>query len=440
MTEQELRKEILEKVKEYYELYKKPVPTFEPGKSRISYAGRIYDEHEMQNLVDSSLDFWLTSGRYCKEFETEFAKFFEMKFCSLTNSGSSANLLAVSALTSPKLGDKRLKKGDKVITAAAGFPTTLNPIFQNGLIPKFIDTEIGTYNPTPEMVEDAIDEGTKAIILAHTLGNPFDAERIAKIAKEHGMYLIEDCCDAVGSKFNGKSVGTFGDIATVSFYPAHHMTMGEGGAVLTDDFMLKRIIESFRDWGRDCWCPPGVDNTCKKRFTWQLGELPYGYDHKYIYSHIGYNLKVLDMQGAIGLAQLKKLPEFIRKRKENYEFFLSSLSKHSSVFVLPHTLPNADISPFGFPLTVKEDAPFTKNEIVQYLESKGVATRMLFGGNLTRQPAYTGEVFEKSGALTNSDIVMNNTFWIGVYPGISDEMREYIVFEFDNFLGGKSYE
>lgn len=437
MGEPELRKEILEKVAEYYKVYKKPAPPFEPGKSRISYAGRIYDEGEMQNAVDACLDFWLTSGRHCAGFEREFAEFCGLEYCSLTNSGSSANLLAVSALTSPKLGERRLRKGDRVITAAAGFPTTVNPIFQNGLVPRFIDTELGTYNPTPEMVEEAIDEKTRAIILAHTLGNPFDAKRISEIAGEHGIYLIEDCCDAVGSRLNGKPVGTFGDIATVSFYPAHHMTMGEGGAVLTRDPALKRIIDSLRDWGRDCWCPPGADDTCKMRFSQKFGELPYGYDHKYVYSHIGYNLKALDMQGAIGLAQLKKLPSFIAGRKGNYEFFLKGLSRYSDRLILPRVIEGADISPFGFPLTVRPGAGFTKNEIVGHLESRGIATRMLFGGNLTRQPAYLGERFEKCGSLENSDAVMNNTFWIGVYSGIDEKMREYILSCFEEFLGGR---
>jgi len=433
MAGEEIRKQTLAKVREFY-LSSKNEEKFEPGKTRIPYAGRIYDEKEMQAAVDACLDFWLTSGRYCNEFEEKFAKFFGTKFCSLTNSGSSANLLAVSSLTSKALGEKRLKRGDKVITAAAGFPTTVNPIFQNGLVPKFIDVELGTYNPSAKMVEEAIDGKTKAIVLAHSLGNPYDAEKIAKLAKEHGIWLVEDCCDALGSKLNGKGVGTFGDIATMSFYPAHHMTMGEGGAVLTSNPMLKKQIESFRDWGRDCWCAPGKDNTCKKRFGWKLGELPYGYDHKYIYSNIGYNLKVVEMQAAIGLTQLEKAPEFISKRKENYAFFLSRLSKHADKLILPKAIAGAEISPFGFPFTVKKDAEFTKNGIVEHLESRGIATRMLFGGNLTKQPAYIGEKFDVVGKLANSDTIMNNTFWIGVYPGITKQMREYIVSEFQSFL------
>jgi CDP-6-deoxy-D-xylo-4-hexulose-3-dehydrase len=434
MDKEQLRKEILKKVKEYALEQIKGVP-FVPGKTRINYAGRIYDNEEMENAVDACLDFWLTAGKYCTQFENDFAGFCGTKFCSLTNSGSSASLLAISCLTSKKLGEKRLKKGDKVITAAAGFPTTVNPIFQNGLIPRFIDVELGTYNSTSEMVEEAIDHKTKAIILAHTLGNPYDAEKISTLAKEHNLYLIEDCCDAVGSKFGGRKVGTFGDIATISFYPAHHMTMGEGGAVLTSNELLKRLAESFRDWGRDCWCLPGKDDTCKKRFSWKLGDLPFGYDHKYIYSHIGYNLKLLDIQGAIGLAQLKKLPIFIKRRKENYNFLLQKLEKYSNMLLMPQALSKADISPFGFPITVKESTPFKKNDIVEYLESRGIATRMLFGGNLTKQPAYIGEKFDIVGRLENSDIVMNNTFWIGVYPGITNEMLVYIVNCFEDFLG-----
>lgn len=427
------RKEILESVRKFHGLGAKK-PKFVPGQTHIPYAGRVYDFEEMQNAIDACLDFWLTSGRYCAQFEQGLARFFGLAHCSLTNSGSSANLLALSCLTSPALGEKRLKRGDKIITAATGFPTTVNPIFQNGLIPRFIDVELGTYNPTPEMVEEAIDSKTKGIMLAHTLGNPFDAKKMRELAQEHGLYLIEDCCDAVGSKLNGKHVGTFGDIATVSFYPAHHMTTGEGGALLTDNSQLKKLIESFRDWGRDCWCAPGSDNTCKKRFSWKLGNLPYGYDHKYVYSNIGYNLKMLDIQGAIGLAQLKKLPEFIRKRKQNYEFLLSRISKWKSKIILPKKTAGSDPSPFGFLLTVKEDAGFSKNDIVEHLESKGIATRMLFGGNLTRQPAYLNEKFDVIGKLENSDIVMNNTFWVGVYPGLTEEMIEYMAAQLEEFL------
>ncbi len=385
------------------------------------------------NLVDSSLDFWLTSGKYVAEFEKKFTKRVGRKHCSLCNSGSSANLLAISALTSKKL-KRGLKKGDEVITAAAGFPTTVNPIFQCGLKPVFIDSELGTYNVNPKIVEEAISEKTKAIFLAHTLGNPFDAEAIAKIAKEHNLWLIEDCCDALGSTFNKKKVGSFGSLSTYSFYPAHYITMGEGGAVLTNDSLLHREVNSFRDWGRDCWCSTGADDTCKKRFDWKLGGLPFGYDHKFIYSNIGYNLKALEMQAAIGLAQLEKLDSFIERRKDNYSFFLKKLGEYKDDFILPVVHPKAEISPFGFPLTVKSNANFTRYEIVAFLEEAGIATRMLFGGNLTKQPAYIDEDYRVCGTLENSDIIMNNMFWIGVYPGITNEMREYVVEKFEDFF------
>jgi len=432
MDEIELRKEILEKVRQLAAM-RKATP-FIPGKTKIPYAGRIYDAEEMATLVDSSLDFWLTAGRYAIEFEEQFAKAFGTKYCLLTNSGSSANLLALSSLTGNLLGEERLKPGEKVITCATGFPTTVNPIFQNGMIPVFVDVEVGTYNAKPEAIAEAAEKGANAIMLAHTLGNPFDLDAVMRTARKHGLYVIEDCCDAVGASFNNKPVGTFGDIATVSFYPAHHMTMGEGGAVMTSNPVHKKLIESFRDWGRDCWCHPGKDNTCKKRFGWKLGQLPYGYDHKYIYSNIGYNLKVTDMQAAIGVAQLKKLPEFIRKRRENFNFLMGRLREYEDFFIMPKTHPKAEPSPFGFPLTVRKEAPFSKNEIVAHLETKGVATRMLFAGNLTKQPAYLGAKYEVSGSLWSSDIVMKNTFWIGVYPGLTKEMLDYTAQAFDVFL------
>ncbi|HLD60191.1 MAG TPA: lipopolysaccharide biosynthesis protein RfbH [Candidatus Bilamarchaeaceae archaeon] len=429
----DIKRAIFNLVKQFY-LSKSNKSKFEPGETAIPYAGRVYDEQEIINLVDSSLDFWLTAGKYAQEFEKEFATFFGSKYCLLANSGSSANLLALSALTSKSLGEKRLKKGEKIITVTAGFPTTVNPIFQNGLVPVFLDVELGTYNIDTTLLEEAIDEKTRGIVLAHTLGNPFDLDKITSIAKKHGLYLIEDCCDAVGATFDGKPVGTFGDIATVSFYPAHHMTMGEGGAVLTSKPILKKSIESFRDWGRDCWCQPGESNTCGKRFGWKLGQLPEGYDHKYIYSNIGYNLKVTDMQAAVGLAQLKKLPEFIKKRKENFNYYYQNLKDYEEYFVLPKKHPKADPSPFGFPLTIREGVQFTKNQIVAFLESKKITTRMLFGGNLIRQPAYLDEKYEIIGDLKNSDYIMNNTFWIGVYPGLTNEMRMYVVDQFEKFL------
>lgn len=434
MDDEKLRKEILQKVKEYYIKHKKKDQKFVPGQTKIHYAGRIFDENEMMNLVDSSLDFWLTAGRFSDQFEKEFASFCGVNYSLLVNSGSSANLVALSCLTAETLGPKRLKKGDKIITCATGFPTTANPIYQNGLTPVFVDAELGSYNADPKLVEEAAElDGVKGIMLAHTLGNPFDLDRIGKVAREKGIYLIEDCCDALGSTFDGKNVGTFGQLSTVSFYPAHHMTMGEGGAVLTSSPLYKKLAESFRDWGRDCWCPPGKSNTCNKRFNWQLGDLPKGYDHKYIYSNIGYNLKVTDMQAAIGLEQLKKVPEFVRKRKENFEYYLKELKEIEDVIILPEVHPKADISPFGFPITVREESGIEKNDIVEHLESKNIETRMLFGGNLTKQPAYKNTEFEVVGGLQNSDTIMKNTFWIGVYPGLTGEMREYVADQIQKF-------
>lgn len=407
---------------------------FIPGKTLIKYAGRVYDEKELINLVDASLDFWLTAGRYAKEFEKQLAKFLGIKYCLLTNSGSSANLLAVSALTSPKLGRKRLKPEDEVITTACGFPTTLNPIIQNNLVPVFIDVELGTYNIDVRKIEKAITKKTKAIFVAHTLGNPVNLDKIMRIVKKYNLWFIEDNCDALGSKYKGKYTGTFGHISTYSFYPAHHITMGEGGAVLTNDPLLKRIILSFRDWGRDCWCEPGHNNTCGKRFGWQLGKLPFGYDHKYIYSHIGYNLKITDMQAAVGVAQLEKLPRFIEERKKNFAYLYNYLKRYEKYFVLPRPTKNSEPSWFGFPILVKENTSFTRSDIVSYLEKNKIATRMLFGGNLTKQPAYQNIKFRIAGDLRNTDIVMNNLFWIGVYPGITKEKLLYITNVFMRFL------
>lgn len=432
-TEKQLRKEIFNKVKKLYKL-KKDQEKFIPGKTRIPYAGRIYDGKEMINLVDASLDFWLTAGRYAAKFEKEFAEFLGSKYCLLTNSGSSANLLAVSALTSLKLGERRLKPGDEVITTACGFPTTLNPIIQNNLIPVFVDINLENYNIQAEKIEKAISKKTKAIFVAHTLGNPVDLGKILRIIRKYNLWFIEDNCDALGSVYKGKYTGTFGDISTFSFYPAHQITMGEGGAVLTNNPLLKKIIASFRDWGRDCWCDPGYDNTCKKRFGWKLGKLPFGYDHKYIYSHIGYNLKITDLQAAIGVAQLEKLPEFIKKRQENWHKLYEIFKKYEKYFVLPRAEKNSLPCWFGFPLLVKQKALFTRNEIVNYLEENKIATRMLFGGNLTKQPAYEKIkcwIFE---SLENTDLVMNNLFWLGVYPGISVEMIEYINKKIKEFI------
>lgn len=432
-SEKDIKTEIFDKVIEYYKSKNKP-EQFIPGKTNIPYSGRVYDEKEIISLVDSALDFWLTTGRFANQFETEFAKFLGIKYCSLTNSGSSANLLAISALTSPSLGKKQLKPGDEVITVAAGFPTTVNPIIQNNLIPVFVDVDIGTYNIQVDRIESAISDKTKAIIIAHTMGNPFNLKAVMELAEKHDMWLIEDNCDALGSKYDGKYTGTFGHIATFSFYPPHHITMGEGGALVTNDAKLKKLIESFRDWGRDCWCGPGCDNSCGKRFGLQLGELPFGYDHKYIYSHIGYNLKATDMQAAVGVEQLKKLHLFIDARKKNFSLLYKGLKKYEKYFILPEVEEKADPSWFGFLLTVREDAGFTKNEIVEYLEDHKIATRMLFAGNIIRHPSYKNVNYRVQGDLSNTDCIMKDTFWIGVYPGLTNEIINYILRTFEDFI------
>ena len=426
-----LKNEIFDKVKEYYTLVHKP-GQFIAGNSCIPYAGRVFDEKEMINLIDSALDFWLTAGEYAGRFEKEFAGFLGVKYCSLTNSGSSANLLAFMSLTSPKLGDKRIKKGDEIITVAVGFPTTVAPIIQYGAVPVFVDIDLGTYNINCHQLENAVSEKTKAVMLAHTLGNPFDVDKVKAFCEKYNLWLIEDNCDALGSKYNGQYTGTFGHIATQSFYPPHHMTMGEGGAVLTNDSFLKKLIESFRDWGRDCWCPSGHDNTCKKRFDWQLGELIYGYDHKYTYSHLGYNLKVTDMQAAIGCAQLEKLPLFIEARERNWRLLREGLSELKDIFILPEATIKSEPSWFGFMITVKEDARFTRDKIVNHLESNGIQTRMLFAGNLIKHPCFdemreNGSGYRIAGELINSDTIMEKTFWIGVYPGLSQEMLDFVI-------------
>lgn len=434
MKETEIRQEILDKTIDYYRT-KFASENYSKG-DRIPFARRVFDERELVNLVDASLDFWLTAGRYANDFEYEFAQFMDQEHCLLVNSGSSANLIALSTLTSPKLGNRRLKKGDEVITVAAGFPTTINPIIQNGLVPVFVDVDIPTYNIKAEDIEKALSDKTRAIMIAHTLGNPFDLDAVIKIAKEYDLFVIEDCCDAVGSTYHGKKVGTFGDLATVSFYPAHHMTMGEGGAVLTSDDELHKIAVSFRDWGRDCYCAPGADNTCGRRFTMQYGNLPQGYDHKYVYSHIGYNLKVTDMQAAVGMAQLEKLPSFIEKRKENFKAIRKELDRHSEHLILPEATKNSNPSWFGFPITVKDSSRFTRNDLTGYLEKNMVMTRLLFAGNITKQPAYLDIECRIIGDLINTDKVMNDTFFIGVYPGIDDEQIGYIAEVFDNFFKG----
>lgn len=444
-TEQQLKQQAIEAAVRYYEIKHKTKKEFTPG-DKISYGGRIFDEKEIINLVDSALDFWLTTGTYAAKFEQDFAKFLGVKHCALTNSGSSANLLAFMALTSHKLGDKRIKKGDEVITVAAGFPTTVAPIVQYGAIPVFVDVTIPAYNIDVSKLEIALSEKTKAVMIAHTLGNPFDLEAVKDFCDKHDLWLIEDNCDALGTKYQYKGEwkysGTIGHIGTSSFYPPHHMTMGEGGAVYTNDTQLKRLIESFRDWGRDCWCASGHDDTCKHRFTQQFGELPVGYDHKYVYSHLGYNLKVTDMQAAIGCAQLDKMPNFIEARRKNWQMLRNGLADLEEMLILPEPTEQSEPSWFGFLITVKETAKFTRDELVKYLEDNKIQTRMLFAGNLTKHPCFdemraTGEGYRIVGELTNTDTIMNRTFWIGVYPGMSEAMTSYMIKKIKGFAKEK---
>ena len=432
-NEFEARKEILELVKEYYNKYHNMPKSFVPG-DKIKYASRVYDEQEMMNLVDSSLEFWLTSGRYTKEFEEEFAKKINVKYCSLVNSGSSANLLAFMSLTSPLLKERAIKRGDEVITVAAGFPTTISPIVQYGAVPVFVDITIPQYNIDWTMLEKALSKKTKAVMLAHTLGNPFNLETVKEFCDKNNLWLIEDNCDALGSKYiiNGKEkyTGTIGDIGTSSFYPPHHMTMGEGGAVYTNNPLLHKIIRSFRDWGRECSCPSGVDNLCGHRFDGKFGELPEGYDHKYVYSHFGYNLKATDMQAAIGCAQLKKIDLFTKKRRENFEKLKLGLEKYSDKIILPEAEGNSIPSWFGFLITCK--VGINRNELVNFLEENGIQTRNLFAGNIIKHPCFN-EMREKNegyrvvGKLNNTDLVMNNSFWIGVYPGMTEKEIDYMI-------------
>jgi CDP-4-dehydro-6-deoxyglucose reductase, E1 len=431
----ELRARILGLVAEYYaEAF--PKPEFIAGQTPVLVSGKVFDADEMQHLVEASLDFWLTTGPFAERFEREFARWIGVRHAILVNSGSSANLLAVTTLTADELGKRALRPGDEVITAAAGFPTTVNPIIQNRLIPVFVDSLIPTYNADPDAIEAAVGPRTRAIMLAHTLGNPFDIDRLQAIAERHGLWLIEDTCDAVGSTWNGRKVGTFGDLSTVSFYPAHHMTMGEGGAVLTGSPPLKKILESFRDWGRDCWCEPGEDNTCGKRFEWQLGTLPTGYDHKYSYSRIGYNLKLTDMQAAVGVAQLKKLDDFVARRRENFAYLHAALEPLGDLLILPAATAGSDPSWFGFPITVREGVGISRNAVIAWLESRGIKTRLLFGGNLTRQPAYAAVPFRAVGDLKNADIIMNNTFWVGIFPGLDRAMLDYLAVELEQAAHG----
>lgn len=428
----ELRTEILNLVEEYYTEAFAP-KEFIPGQNSTPVSGKVFDAEELRYLVDSSLDFWLTTGRFAAEFEKEFARFFGLNHAMLVNSGSSADLLAISCLTSPKLGDKRLKPGDEVITVAAGFPTTVNPIIQNQLVPVFIDATIPTYNADVTQLEEAYSEKTRAVIFAHMLGNPFDIGPVADFAKRHDLWFIEDCCDAVGATYQGKPAGSYGHLCTTSFYPAHHITMGEGGCVLTNQSMLKTLVESFRDWGRDCWCDPGKDNTCNRRFDWKLGDLPYGYDHKYTYSHIGYNLKATDMQAAVGLAQMKKLPGFIEARKRNFKTLTDGLRAVEEFLILPEATPGSEPSWFGYPITVRTEAPFTRDDLVRHLDDHKIGTRLLFGGNLVCQPAYKGLDYRVIGDLPGSNAIMERAFWIGVFPGLTEGMLAYMITTISEF-------
>lgn len=426
MESKELRQKVLDLVREYC-AQAFPPKEFHPGETFIPYSGRVFDEAELVNLVDSSLDFWLTADRYASKFERLFADYLGNLYAILCNSGSSGNLLAVSALTSYKLKDRQLKPKDEVLTVAAGFPTTVNPIIQNGLVPVFVDIDIPTYNVNIEELEAAVSPRTKAIFMAHTLGNPFDLKAVCALAKKHDLWLIEDNCDSLGSTYDGKRTGSFGDLSTCSFYPAHHITMGEGGCVSTKDPTLKTIVESFRDWGRDCYCPLGKDNTCGKRFEWQLGSLPFGYDHKYTYSHIGYNLKLTDMQAAIGVAQMAKLPAFVEKRKSNWRYLYKGLKEFEDQIILPEATENSEPSWFGFLVTVRPDARIKRADLVRHLEANKIATRALFGGNLLRQPAYQTIEKRVASELKNSDIVMNNSLVIGVYPGLDTNALDYVI-------------
>lgn len=420
-----IRDEILDLVAEYHSVAFAPAD-FVPGVSPVPVSGKVFDEEELRQLVDAGLDFWLTTGRFAARFEARFGReVFGLPFALLVNSGSSANLAALSALASPLL-ERPLKPGDEVITVATGFPTTVNPILQNGWVPVFVDVQVPTYNVDVQRLEAALSPRTRAIALAHTLGNPFDLATVGEFARRHGLHLVEDCCDAVGSRFDGRSVGSVGDLATVSFYPAHHITMGEGGCVLTRDPCLKRVVESLRDWGRDCWCDPGKDNTCGKRFEQTFGELPTGYDHKYVYSHIGYNLKLTDMQAAVGLAQLDKLPGFIAARRRNFHDLRSRLEDLQEHLWLPEALPQAEPSWFGFPLTLRPGSPLRRRDLVQRLEARRIATRLLFAGNLLRQPAYQGVRHRVAGSLENADLVMERSFWLGVFPGLGPAHMAYI--------------
>ncbi len=431
-----LRGEILGQVHAFADAMLHP-ESFNPGESTIPVSGKLLDHNDIAALVDASLDGWLTAGRFHKDFEKALEKYVGVRNAVFVNSGSSANLVALSALTSPKLGKKALKPGDEVLTVAAGFPTTVNPIMQNGLRPVLVDVNLGTYDAKPEMLREAISPKTRAIMMAHTLGNPFDLNAVRELCDEHGLWLVEDSCDALGSTYNGKKTGSFGDTATLSFYPAHHITTGEGGAVFTRSPLIRKQIESFRDWGRDCYCETGHDNTCHKRFEWQLGDLPMGYDHKYIYSHIGYNLKATDMQAALGASQIKKIESFVTSRKANFKTLFDFL-KGTPGLLLPEATPNSDPSWFGFPLTLDPKHPVDREDLLRHLERLKIGTRLLFAGNLVRQPAYRNVDWRIVGDLTNTDTIMKRTFWVGVYPGLTEEMMLFIGHSIREFMERKS--
>ncbi|HRD87284.1 MAG TPA: lipopolysaccharide biosynthesis protein RfbH [Accumulibacter sp.] len=434
MTADQPRQEILDLVERHgHQLAS--TASFRPGVTAIPAAGKVIGASELRQMVDAVLDGWLTSGRFNHEFERRLGRFLDVEHVLTTNSGSSANLLAFSALTSPSLGERAIKAGDEVITVAAGFPTTINPILQNGCVPVFVDITLPTYNIDAAGIEAAISKRTRAIMLAHTLGNPFDLGEVCRIARKHGLWLIEDCCDALGSTYRRQGVGSFGDIGTLSFYPAHHITMGEGGAVFTQDAQLKRIIESVRDWGRDCYCATGCDNTCGKRFEQQHGDLPFGYDHKYTYSQLGYNLKITDIQAACALAQMDRLPDFIAARKRNFTYLEQRLAPLAEFLVLPRATPGSDPSWFGFPLTLKPTAGCDRVDLLRYLDEQRIGTRLLFAGNVTRQPYMRGRNFRVAGALSNTDRVMNDTFWIGLWPRLTEEMLDFVADRLSEFLG-----
>jgi CDP-6-deoxy-D-xylo-4-hexulose-3-dehydrase len=436
MDAETLRATILGLVGRYAELAHATKP-FIAGESPVPVSGKVYGAADMKSLVDSSLDFWLTTGRFNDEFEARLAKFIGIKLALTTNSGSSANLLALSSLASPTLGPRALRPGDEVITVATGFPTTVNPSLQYGLTPVFVDVDIPTYNIKSDMIEAAVSDRTKAIMIAHTLGNPFNLAEVMRVAKKYNLWVVEDCCDALGATYNGKHVGTFGDIGTLSFYPAHHITMGEGGAVFTNKIRLKRIIESMRDWGRDCWCAPGKDNTCGLRFERSMGSLPHGYDHKYTYGHAGYNLKITDMQAAVGLAQLDHLQDFIAARRRNFALLTEHLRPFEDVLILPEATPDSDPSWFGFPMTIRKGAPFGRAALIEHLEAHRIGTRLLFGGNLLRQPYMKGRTHRVVGDLTNADIVTENTFWVGLYPGLTEDHIAYTAQTMAGFIASR---